>query len=167
MWVFLGIIDKILIGPYRWVHDPILGWLFGTFILCIWAVILGELTLNLAFWINKRYVKENLTKTDYYFQQSLKAKEAGDEDAYKKINRLANEEFGKSFFLLMAMGMGFIWPAFFAAAWLNIRFGDITFLSLPHWMGGYQINFIGPFIILYIIARFVVSKLRYLLKRLI
>lgn len=107
-----------------------------------------------AFRVNQKYIKGTLRKTDYYHEQSLKAKSLGDEAAYKKINWLANEEFGKSFFMLMAMGMGSLWPAFFAAAWLNERFGHMTFLILPSWLGGYHINFIGPFVALYILARY-------------
>ena len=92
-------------------------------------------------------------------RQSIKAKQAGDEKAYKGINTLANEAFGKSFFLFMAMGMASLWPAFFAAAWLSERFNDIVF-KLPGWAGGLELNFIAPFIILYIAARIIFTKLR-------
>jgi len=153
-------LDPVLIAPYRWFQDPLIGWLVGTFILALWASVLGLLTLAVAYRVNRVYVKKVLTKTGYYHEQSLNAKAAGDEEAYTKINRLANEEFGRSFFLLMAMGMASLWPAFFAAAWLNERFGDISFLALPAWAGGYHINFIGPFIGLYILARFVILKFK-------
>jgi len=44
----------------------------------------------------------------------------------KAINRLANESFGRSFFLSAAMGMGALWPLFFAAGWLDLRYkGEI------------------------------------------
>jgi hypothetical protein len=59
----------------------------------------------------------------------------------------------------MAMGMASLWPAFFAAAWLNLRFADIVF-TLPKWAGGFELNFIAPFIILYIVARFLFAKLK-------
>jgi len=120
----------------------------------------------LALKANERYIKRLLYKTDYYHRQSLKAKSMGHETAYKKINWLANEEFGKSFFTLMAMGMGSLWPVFFGGAWLNERFGQMTFIVLPQWMGGYHINFIGPFVALYIGARYTVSKSKPHLKRL-
>ncbi len=151
-------LDSFLIAPYRWFNNPLLGWFVGTLVISLWAVILGDLTLLLTFKINKGYIKSLLHKTDYYHEQSLKAKSAGDEKSYKKINWMANEQFGKSFFMLMAMGMGSLWPAFFAAGWLNERFGHLTFLVLPQWAGGYSINFIGPFVAIYLIARYIYTK---------
>ena len=80
----------------------------------------------------------------------------------KGINKLANEAYGKSFFLFIAMGMAALWPAFFAAAWLKLRFGHLVF-PLPHWVGGIELNFLGPFIILYIAVRIGVSRLKRLI----
>ena len=156
---FLTKIDPVLIYPYRLFENPMLGWWVGTFILALWASLFGELTLAVAYRINRRHIAKKLDQTTYYHLQSLKAKQAGDEEAYKGINKLANEEFGKSFFLFMAMGMASLWPAFFAAAWLNKRFGDIVF-AMPKWAGGVELNFIAPFIILYIVARIIFSKLK-------
>ncbi len=117
----LRFLDPILIAPYRWFQEPLIGWLVGTFILSLWASLLGSLTLALAYRVNRAYVKKVLTKTGYYHEQSLHAKAAGDEEAYKKINSLANEEFGRSFFLLMAMawlhsGPHFLLPPGFMSA---------------------------------------------------
>ncbi len=159
-------IDPILIAPYRWFSNPLLGWTVGTFTLCLWAVLLGDLTILLAFKMNEKYIRNLLKNTDYYHEQSMKAKSMGDETAYRKINWLANEEFGKSFFALIAMGMGSLWPAFFAVAWLNERFGQMTFFVLPQWAGGYQINFIGPSLGLYIIARYAYTRSKKYIKRL-
>ncbi len=156
---FLAKIDPVLIAPYRWFENPLLGWWVGTFILALWASLFGELTLAVAYRINRRHIAGHYDRTLYYHQQSLKAKQAGDEKAYRGINRLANDAFGKSFFLFMAMGMASLWPAFFAAAWLSKRFNDIVF-KLPGWAGGLELNFIAPFIILYIAARVIFNRLR-------
>jgi len=157
-WV-LGKIDPVLIAPYRFFDDPLIGWWVGTFVLALWAAFLGELTLAVAYRVNRDPIAKTSESTLYYHEQSLKAKQAKDEQAYKKINRLANEEFGKSFFLLIAMGMGSLWPAFFAAAWLNERFGAIVF-KLPQWAGGFDLSFLAPFVLLYIGARVIFSKVR-------
>jgi hypothetical protein len=157
---FLLKVDPILVAPYRWFGNPMLGWWAGTFILALWAVFLGELTLMVAYRANRRQMAETWEETMYYYLHSFKAKQAGDEKAYKLINRQASEEFGKSFFLFLAMGVGSLWPAYFAAAWLNQRFGDIVFLVLPKWAGGFEFNFLAPFIILYITARIIFSKIR-------
>ena len=156
---FLNTIDPVLISPYRWFENPMLGWWVGTFVLAFWATLLGELTLAVAYHINRSHIAKNWEQTEFYHQRSLNAKAAGDEAAYKGINKLANEAFGKSFFLFMAMGMASLWPAFFAAAWLNLRFADIVF-TLPRWAGGFELNFIAPFIILYIAARILFARLK-------
>jgi len=156
---FLKTIDPVLIAPYRLFENPMLGWWLGTLALAFWSVLVGELTLAVVYRINRAPVAEYANQTLYYHEQSLKAKQAGDEEAYKGINKLANEAYGKSFFLFIAMGMASIWPAFFAAAWLNMRFGDIVFL-LPKWAGAFELNFIAPFVILYILVRVVFSKIK-------
>ncbi|MGD9135465.1 MAG: hypothetical protein PVH42_01855 [Desulfobacterales bacterium] len=155
----LNTIDPVLISPYRWFENPLLGWWLGTFILAGWSALIGELTLAVAYHINRRHVAKNWEQTHYYHDQSLKAKAAGDDVAYKGINKLANEAYGKSFFLSMAMGMASLWPAFFAVAWLNRRFSEIVFV-LPKWAGGLEVNFIAPFIILYIAVRLLFAKLK-------
>jgi hypothetical protein len=156
---FLQAIDPFLIAPYRLFEAPMLGWWVGTLVLAFWSVLVGELTLAGVYRINRAPVKTYADQTLYYHKQSLKAKEAGDEKAYKGINRLANEAYGKSFFLFIAMGMASLWPAFFAAAWLNMRFGEFGFV-LPQWAGGFELNFIAPFIMLYILVRFAFSRVR-------
>jgi hypothetical protein len=57
------------------------------------------------------------------------------------------------------MGMASLWPAFFAAAWLNLRFSDFVF-TLPAWAGGLKLNFIAPFVVLYIVIRILFSKIK-------
>jgi hypothetical protein len=158
IWI-VSKIDPFLIAPYRWFDNPMASWWLGTFILALWAGIIGELSLAAAYRLNRSQVAENDEQTLYYHRQSMAAKKAGDETAYRGINNLANEAFGKGFFLLAAMGMASLWPAFFAAAWLNLRFGELTF-SLPRWAGGLELNFIAPFIVLYILARVVISKVK-------
>lgn len=152
-------IDPVLIFPYRVFENPILGWLAGTFCLCLWALFLGEITMAVAGRINREPISQNMDDTVYYHEQSMKAKAAGDETAYKGINKLANEAYGKSFFLMMAMSMATLWPAFFAAAWLELRFYDLQF-PLPAWAMGINLSFIAPFIIFYILQRIALAKLK-------
>ncbi|MGB5987499.1 MAG: hypothetical protein WBG37_19495 [Desulfobacterales bacterium] len=156
---FLHGVDPVLIAPFRWLENPALGWWTGTFFLALWATVLGELTLAVAYRVNRAQVAKNFDKTAYYHEQSMKAKAAGDEQSYKGINKLANEAYGKSFFLFMAMSMASLWPAFFAAAWLQLRFADLQFV-LPAWAGGVELSFLAPFIVVYIAIRFVFSKVK-------
>ena len=155
-------IDPFLIAPYRWLEDPILSWWLGTFILAVWATIVGELTLAAVFRINRSTVKERMDQTDMYHQRSINALKSGDKRSYRAINRLANEAFGKSFFLMIAMGISSLWPAFLAAAWLQKRFGDILF-HFPLIKGG--ITFVPYFIVCYLLSRILVGQLKKEMKR--
>ena len=155
----LTFIDPVLIYPYRLFDNPMAGWWVGTFCLAAWAVLIGEITMAVVGRINRSAVSTNLDETMYYHEQSMKAKQAGDEKAYKGINKLANEAYGKSFFLLMAMGMAALWPAFFAVAWLDQRFGSIGF-TLPAWAGGGELSFTAPFILMYIFLRVAWSRIK-------
>ncbi|MBN2126621.1 MAG: hypothetical protein JW821_20140 [Deltaproteobacteria bacterium] len=150
-------VDPILIAPYRWLDYPIPAWWLGTFVLGLWAALLGELTLAVAYRVNRTAVKERMDETSMYHQRSVNALKSGDKKSYKAINKLANEAFGKSFFLLMAMGMASLWPAFLAAAWLQERFGDIRF-SFPYVKDG--LNFVPSFLICYVLARIIMKQLK-------
>jgi hypothetical protein len=80
----------------------------------------------------------------------MEALKSGDKEAYKAINSLANESFGKSFFQNVAVSVGSLWPAFLVAAWLEARFGDIRF-AVPWTENG--VNFVPPYLACYIAAR--------------
>jgi hypothetical protein len=155
----LELIDPVLIFPFRMFGSPMTGWWVGNLCLAAWTVLIGEITMAIVGRINRSVVSANLDKTMYYHEQSMKAKQAGDEKAYKGINKLANEAYGKSFFLLMATGMAALWPAFFAVAWLDMRFRHIEFV-LPAWAGGLELNAIAPFILIYIGMRIAWGRIK-------
>lgn len=152
-------IDAFLIAPYRWPENPLAGMWLGTILLAIWAVLLGDATHALVYRVNRHQIEHDAEKTLYYHDQSMKAKGSGDEASYKEINRLANDSFGKSFFLLIATGMASLWPPFLAAAWLNLRFGELGF-QFPSWAGGFTLSFIAPFIFCYIAIRILWGKVK-------
>lgn len=159
MQTFFNLIDPVLILPFRLFDNPMTGWWVGNFCLALWCVVIGELTMAVAHRVNRKSIATNLEETEYYHEQSMKAKAAGDEKAYTGINKLANQAYGKSFFLLMAMGMAGLWPAFFAAGWLDKRFGNLQF-NLPAWAGGFEISFLAPFILIYILQRIAWSRIK-------
>ena len=53
--------------------------------------------------VNVRHVKEDLEETSLRHTQSMNVLKAGDKESYKAINKLANEAYGKTFFLQVAM----------------------------------------------------------------
>jgi hypothetical protein len=92
--------------------------------------------------------------------QSMNALKAGDRAAYKAINKLANEAFGRSFFLQVAMASASLWPIPCALAWLQIRFSSIRFplfFDLP--FIGDSVGYPFIFILLYILARIILGKI--------
>jgi hypothetical protein len=150
-------VDSLLIAPYRWPGHPVIGWWLGTSILAIWTALLGRLTIALVFRVNRRYIEETVQEMDQRHHQSINALKSGDRSAYKGINKLANEAFGKSFFSLAALSMARLWPAPFALAWMQYRFLDVEF---PIPFTGYSVGYIAPFIVLYIVAYQIVKQLK-------
>jgi hypothetical protein len=146
----LEFLDPVLVAPFRWPDDPLFGFWLGTLILAAWAVALGELTLKLAKRLNREPLNQHTSEAGDYHDKSISALRAGDKAAYKSINRLANESFGRAFFLQAAMGIGSLWPAFLAAAWLQARFGELRF-AVP--LIDYPVNFVPILIISYAAVR--------------
>ncbi len=115
----------VLVAPYRLVNDPAGAFWLGTLVLAGWCLLLGETTLALARRLNREPLERHAREAKDYQARSLRALKAGDKTAYRAINRLASDAFGHSFFLGAALGMGALWPLFFAAAWLKLRFGAL------------------------------------------
>jgi hypothetical protein len=150
-------LDALLIAPYRWLGDPSWGWWLGTFVLGLWASLLGEFTLAVLYRANHRRIRQVAVEVNQRHNQSIRALKAGDEKAYKGINKLANEAFGRAFFLQIAMGMSSLWPAFFAVAWLQARFSEI---DIPVPLFGFGVNYVAGFIVCYLAARIIFSRLK-------
>ncbi|MCF8042336.1 MAG: hypothetical protein K9K65_14580 [Desulfarculaceae bacterium] len=154
--------DPFLISPYRWLSDPSLGWWLGTAVLCLWCTILGEATYALVKRLNRAHMQHQLDQMTEGQANSLEALRAGDKLAYKGFNDQANDSFGKSFFMGMAMGSSSLWPAFLAMAWLQWRFGEVR---IPFPGAGWSMNFSAGFIPMYIIMRVLWSLGRKWLRR--
>ena len=153
------LIDFLLITPFRWPDNPIAGWWLGTFCIALWSTLLGEFTAALAFRVNRSYVTEIAQEVLNRHNQSMNALKGGDKPAYKAINKLANEAYGKAFFMQLAMASASLWPVPFALGWMHIRFSSISF-SLP-----FNVSYIGnsvgyPFIFIpiYIFVRIIIRK---------
>ena len=159
-WLF-EIIDSLLIAPYRWPQDPVTGWWLGTFVLGLWCVVLGQITLSLLHLANRTFLSDASRETVEYHESSMNALREGDRSAYRAINRLANEAFGRTFFLEAAMACGALWPAACALGWMQTRFSEVAFplpLVIPHVGGTVGFSFI--FILVYILMRIVLGRIR-------
>jgi hypothetical protein len=158
---FVEMVDLFLIAPYRWPKNPIMGWWLGTFTLSVWSGILGELTVALACRINHSHMLQASREMVERHNQSMNALQAGDKAAYKAINKLANEAYGKTFFLQLAMASASLWPIPFAFAWLQARFSGVHFalpFSLPS--VGDSVGYPFVFVPLYVLVRIVIGKVK-------
>ena len=152
-------VDQILITPYRWPKNAMEGWWLGTTFLALWVTLLGRVTLALVMRVNLSHVREGLAETSLRHTQSMNALKAGDKESYKAINKLANEAYGKTFFLQIAMATASLWPIPLALGWLQLRFSDVRFplpLDLP--FVGNSVGYAFIFIPLYVLVRILVGK---------
>ena len=155
--VFL-FLDPYLIWFYRITGDARLNFLLGTFALALMAVIIGEVNISLAYLAARRRINRVTDEAVRYQNLSLEALTAGDKGAYRAANRLANDAFGHSFFMQIALSAAFLWPAGFFLAWMSHRFADLSF-PLP--FIPYALGYIGVFLILFIAAYFVFKPVKY------
>lgn len=157
--MILDMVDLFLITPYRWPHNPVLGWWLGTMFVGIWCVILGEMSLALVFRVNRARVKEVSQELTEFHAGSMNALKAGDKKAFKDINRLANEAYGKHFFMQVSMACASLWPAALALGWMQTRFSGVDFpLPFVFPMIGNTVGYPFAFIPLYILIRILFEK---------
>ena len=148
--------DAILIAPYRLTRIPILGYFMGTFCLASLCVILGQLTLSMAFRSNRKWLHQDSRQMVRMHNLSLRALVAKDKSAYKACNKEANDAFGKYFFAHIALSISSLWPVPFALGWLQTRFAAVDF-ELPFRLPvvgdsvGYSFTFIPVYILIYIL----------------
>lgn len=155
--VFL-FLDPYLIWFYRLTGHAMIDFILGTFTLALMAVIVGELNIALAYLAARRRIERVTDEAVKYQNLSLEALKAGDKEAYRAANRLANDAFGHSFFMQIALSAAFLWPAGFVLAWMSQRFWDLEF-PLP--FIPYSLGYIGVFLILFIAAYFVFKPIKY------
>ncbi len=149
--------DSYLIWFYRLTGIVGLDFVIGTLVLALFALLIGEVTVFLAFFVTRRRLEEKAAEAEKYKNLSMDALKTGDKEAFRTINKLANEAFGHSFFQQIALSAAFLWPVFLALAWMQERFLDLEFpIPGTSWSLGY----IGVFIILYLIAYFLLKGMK-------
>ena len=155
--VFL-FLDPYLIWFYRITGYARLDFLLGTFTLALMAVIIGEFNIALAYLAARRRIARVTDEAVKYQNLSLQALTAGNKGAYRAANRLANDAFGHSFFMQIALSAAFLWPAGFFLAWMSHRFAELEF---PFPFIPYSLGYIGVFLILFIAAYFVFKPVKH------
>jgi len=133
----------------------------GTSVVALLAVIIGEFTMSVAFLFNRGTIEEVSGEMVRMNNLSVTALKSGDKTGYTSCNRLANDMFGRQFFLMIALSASSLWPAFFALAWMQTRFADVEFhlpFSVP--VFGQSVSYVFTFIVCYVVMRLFFSRIK-------
>ncbi len=154
-------LDSFLIFFFRQADNPMLGYLIGIAFVALLCVILGEISMGLAYRWNHAYLARDNRRLVRLQNGSLRALKARDQEGYRALNREANDAFGKVFFTQVALAAASLWPLPFAMHWLQARFGDVLFafpMTLPG--TGDNVGYAFTFIPMYILMRIVFGRLK-------
>jgi hypothetical protein len=151
------LVDAFFIWFYRLSGYALLDFLIGTFFLAFTAVVVGEFSISFAFLFTRKSIQSVQDQMINYQNLSIDALSAGDKNAYKAANKLANDAFGKTFFMQIGLSSARVWPAILAIAWMNTRFHEVDF-EVP--FVGMALGFIPLFILIYVAAYFAFKPIR-------
>jgi hypothetical protein len=160
MHSFYLAIDPFLIWFYRITGYAAVDVVIGTLVLAFLTLTIGEFTAAVAMRFTRARTEKHSESATKYQDLAIDALRAGNKEAYKAANMLANDSFGHAFFQQVALSASFLWPIFFALAWMQYRFLDIEF-PIPG--TSWSMGFIGLFIIMYIIAFFLFKRIKRML----
>ncbi len=152
------LIDPYIIWFYRLTGFAFADFLIGTIVLAWIALLVGEFTISAVFLTSRQRIDAASHEARHYQDLSGEALSAGDKEAYRAANKLANDAFGKSFFMQIALSAAFLWPVFVALAWMDQRFADVEFDIL---FTDYSLSHIGVFIVLYAAAYLIFKRIKY------
>jgi hypothetical protein len=158
LYVYL---DAFLVAPYRYFTIPIVGFYVGTLLLCLWCIVIGELTYRIANWANKAHMNKLRGQAVKMHNLSIKAIALKDKENYRSCNTEANEAFGKYFFNMITQGAAFLWPVPFALAWMGTRFSGVEFelpFALP--ITGDTLSYAAVPVNMYILCRILWGEIR-------
>jgi len=156
MHPLIQIVDQYLMMFYRFTGHAGVDFAIGTFALAVICMLIGEVTVFLSFLFIRKRIGEKTAEAEKYQNLSIEALKAGNKEAYQAADRLAKDAFGHSFFQQVALSSAFLWPIFFALAWMQFRFLDVEFF-IPG--TSWSLGFIGGFILIYILAYLILKRL--------
>ncbi len=155
---FFLFFDPYLIRLYRITGYAWVDFFLGTMALAFIVLIIGEFTISLAFLASRKRIERVTDEAVKYQNLSMEALAAGDKEAYRGANKLANDAYGRSFFMQLALSAAFLWPICFALVWMGYRFSGLEF-PLP--FTGFSMGYMGVFILLYVAAYQAFKRVKY------
>lgn len=150
-----AILDKLLVSLYQVTGWAIADYFIGTLLLALITVFIGDFTTSLVFRANQNYFTRLNSRLAELHELSMIALHLKDKSEYRAINREANDTFGLVFFGMFGLSASYLWPAFFALAWMQPRFSDVTF---PLFLTGWTASYTSTFIVSYILMRLLFAR---------
>ena len=151
-------LDAFLIAPFRWPASAEGGLWLGSALLAFYSLVLGELISALVYLWHRRRLEAMQAEVLRYHNLSVDAIHAGDKQAYLAINKMAHDEFGKSFFAQAGVGMASICPVPFALGWMALRFEGIPVYDIPG--TSLHAGYVFVFLTCYIALRILLARNR-------
>ncbi|MFW6235958.1 MAG: hypothetical protein ACOC24_04150 [Desulfovibrionales bacterium] len=148
MDLLYNVIDSVLIFFYRLPGEPTVGFYLGTVVLALLATVVGEMSSDLAYLMNRKYFEKQMADMVHMHNLSVKAIACKDKESYKASNLWANEYFGKVFFAQAAMFAVSLWPVPFMLGWMDKRF-----YGVPAPFPGDFLTSQAVFLLIYIVVR--------------
>jgi hypothetical protein len=149
--------DQCLIMSYRLTGHAGVDFAIGTLVLAGICLLIGEATVFLSFQFTRKRIGEKTAEAEKYQNLSVEALKAGNKEAYHAADKLAKDAFGHTFFQQVALSSAFLWPVFFALAWMQSRFLDVE-VPLP--LLPVSIGFIGVFILIFVATFFLFKQVK-------
>lgn len=149
-------LDAFLIAPYRWPPQADYGMWLGSALLAFYCVVIGEIIYATLYLLHHKYYDSMQDRMIHYHNLSVQALHAGDKEAYLAANKLAKEDFGKSFFAQASIGIASLLPLPFALAWMAARFEGITLYTAP--LINLKAGYVFVLLTLYILIRIFFSR---------
>ena len=150
--------DSLMIQLYRLTGYTLVDFFLGTFVLALAAKIIGELTSSMAFLAVRQYIEKSTDEMVRFQNLSVDALTVGDGATYTACNKLANDAFGKTFFMQVSLSAALLWPVPFVLAWMQSRFSDVEFELL---FTDYSVGYLCIFITLYAAAYLIFKRIKY------
>ena len=155
------VIDTYLMPFFRFPDNPVIGYFLGTAILSIICVAVGELSIYLAFRFNKDKIDRTNKDMEHFQDLSINALKAGNKDAFKACNSIANESFGKSFFMQITLAAASLWPLLFALGWMQYKFATVDFARQFSFPGSeYVFGYFTTVVFCYFMFRIIFNKMK-------
>lgn len=148
-------LDGFLVSLYRLTGWTVADYFIGTSLLALITVLIGDFTTSLVYRANRSYFDRLNSRLGELHELSLEALRLKDKTSYRSVNREANDTFGLVFFGMFGLSASYLWPCFFALAWMQTRFSGVAFpLFLTDWL----VSYVFTFIVIYVLVRIIFAQ---------